>query len=293
MSKPNSSTLDSQTMQNIIEAAFERRIEITPKNAGSELIAVINTVISGLDDGTLRIAEQVTVDMRCDAAGPVETNWVTHQWIKMAVLLSFRTNKNRVICGGELLYYDKVELKFHAGLPVDYFENAGIRVVPPAVVRRGVFIGKNVVLMPSYVNIGAHVDDGTMVDNWVTVGSCAQIGKNVHLSANVLIGGVLEPMQDNPTIIEDNCFIGAGSQVVEGVIVREYAVLSMGVLIGKNTPIVDRTNNNSIIYGVVPPRAVVMMGIHPTKGLICPQIVKYRDEQTDAATALNEMLRGI
>src|SRR5512141_1731309 len=214
-------------LQAIIEEAFERRADITPRNVDAQLKESINTVIEYLDQGKLRVAEKI------------DGQWVTHQWIKKAVLLSFRLEDNAFIKGGFSNYYDKVPSKF-----ADYssrdFRNGGFRVVPPAAVRKGSFIAGNVVLMPSYVNIGAYVDEGTMVDTWATVGSCAQIGKNVHLSGGVGIGGVLEPVQANPTIIEDNCFIGARSEIVEGVIVEEGSVISMGVFISQSTKIYDR-----------------------------------------------------
>ena len=216
-----------EQLQQIIEPAFEHRAEITPRNVDAKLKDAVDTVIGHLDHGTLRVAEKI------------EGQWVTHQWLKKAVLLSFRIEDNGFIKGGFTNYYDKVPSKF-----ADYnsrdFREGGFRVVPPAAARKGSFIAKNVVLMPSYVNIGAYVDEGTMVDTWATVGSCAQIGKNVHLSGGVGIGGVLEPVQANPTIIEDNCFIGARSEIVEGVIVEEGAVISMGVYIGQSTKIFDR-----------------------------------------------------
>ncbi|OHA86173.1 MAG: 2,3,4,5-tetrahydropyridine-2,6-dicarboxylate N-succinyltransferase [Candidatus Yonathbacteria bacterium RIFOXYD1_FULL_52_36] len=248
---------------------------------GGEIMGTIEL----LDRGVYRIAEP---DENADRG------WRVNQWLKQAILLSFKLNKNEIISGGPgeaSFWYDKVPSKFSYWDTPD-FEKAGFRAVPPCAVRFGAYIGRNVVLMPSLVNIGGYVDDGTMVDTWATVGSCAQIGKNVHLSGGVGIGGVLEPLQANPTIIEDGAFIGARSEVVEGVIVRRRAVLSMGVFIGKNTPIVDRTNGGNILYGEVPENAVVMMGVHPKNGLTCPQIVKYRDEKTDAATAINEILRG-
>lgn len=281
-----------------IDEAFERRAEITPTTVlgkDFKIMELVRCIILHLDSGTLRVAEKIKTTTSSDLPGACESfreEWVTHQWIKKAVLLSFRIRDNCTMLAGDLAFFDKVDLKFHKNQRGDYFKNVGARIVPPAVVRNGSFIGKNVILMPSYVNIGAYVDEGTMVDTWATVGSCAQIGKNCHISGGAGIGGVLEPLQANPTIIEDNCFIGARSEIVEGVIVREGAVLSMGVFIGKNTPIVDRTKDGIITRGEVPSRAVVMMGVHPKNGLICPQIVKYRDEQTDAATSINELLRG-
>lgn len=227
-----------QQLQNIIETAFERRAEITPANADTVTREAVNQVIALLDSGALRVAEKI------------DGQWVTHQWLKKAVLLSFRINDNQVIEGAESRYFDKVPMKF-ANYDEARFQKEGFRVVPPAAVRQGAFIARNTVLMPSYVNIGAYVDEGTMVDTWATVGSCAQIGKNVHLSGGVGIGGVLEPLQANPTIIEDNCFIGARSEVVEGVIVEEGSVISMGVYIGQSTRIYDR-ETGEIHYGRVP-----------------------------------------
>ena len=227
-----------QQLQNIIETAFERRAEITPANADTVTREAVNQVIALLDSGALRVAEKI------------DGQWVTHQWLKKAVLLSFRINDNQVIEGAESRYFDKVPMKF-ADYDEARFQKEGFRVVPPAAVRQGAFIARNTVLMPSYVNIGAYVDEGTMVDTWATVGSCAQIGKNVHLSGGVGIGGVLEPLQANPTIIEDNCFIGARSEVVEGVIVEEGSVISMGVYIGQSTRIYDR-ETGEIHYGRVP-----------------------------------------
>ena len=237
-------------------------------------------MIAGLDAGRLRVAEKAAAE------------WVTHQWIKKAVLLSFRLEDNRVIDAGATRYYDKVPSKFG---PSFDFAGAGFRVVPPAMVRRGAYIAKNAVLMPSYVNIGAYVDEGTMVDTWATVGSCAQIGKNVHLSGGVGIGGVLEPIQANPVIIGDNCFIGARSEVVEGVIVEENSVLSMGVFIGQSTKIYDR-ETRQVLYGRVPAGSVVVPGTLPSAdgscALYCAVIVKKVDARTRAKTSLNELLRG-
>jgi 2,3,4,5-tetrahydropyridine-2,6-dicarboxylate N-succinyltransferase len=264
----------------LIDEMWENRSDVTPQSNGS----MIFRLIQGLDSGHLRVS-----------ARDDDGKWSTDQTLKKAVLLSFRLLGNQPNADGyednlHLRFYDKVPTKF-ADWSDEQFAKAGIRVVPPAVARRGSFIGHGVILMPSFVNIGAYVGEGTMVDTWATVGSCAQIGKNVHLSGGVGIGGVLEPLQANPTIIEDGCFIGARSEVVEGVIIRRRAVLSMGTFIGKNTPIVDRTKGGLITRGEIPENAVVMMGVHPRNGLICPQIVKYRDEQTDVATALNEILR--
>ncbi|NHQ85673.1 2,3,4,5-tetrahydropyridine-2,6-dicarboxylate N-succinyltransferase [Iodobacter sp. HSC-16F04] len=270
-------------LQQIIETAFENRAEITPANVPSELRETINSVILGLDKGEYRVAEKI------------DGQWHTHQWLKKAVLLSFRINDNVPMDGGCTQYFDKVPSKF-----ADYSENdfreGGFRVVPNAMARRGSFIGKNVVLMPSYVNIGAYVDEGTMVDTWATVGSCAQIGKNVHLSGGVGIGGVLEPLQANPTIIEDNCFIGARSEVVEGVIVEEGSVISMGVYIGQSTKIYDR-ETGEVTYGRIPAGSVVVSGNLPSAdgkySLYCAVIVKKVDAKTRAKTSINDLLRGI
>jgi 2,3,4,5-tetrahydropyridine-2-carboxylate N-succinyltransferase len=265
-------------MRKVIEEAWEGRSSLNPANAPRPLREAVDEVIAGLDAGKLRVAEK--------SGG----EWVTHQWIKKAVLLSFRLEDNRVMQGGETRYFDKVPSKF------EHFDFAagGVRVVPPAMARRGAFIAKNVVLMPSYVNIGAYVDEGTMVDTWATVGSCAQIGKNVHLSGGVGIGGVLEPIQANPVIIEDNCFIGARSEVVEGVIVEENSVVSMGVFLGQSTRIFDRATGE-ILHGRVPAGSVVVSGNLPSPdkscGLYCAVIVKKVDAKTRAKTSLNELLR--
>jgi 2,3,4,5-tetrahydropyridine-2-carboxylate N-succinyltransferase len=263
-----------------IEAAWEGRAAINPASAPRELRNAVEEVIAGLDAGRLRVAEK--------KAG----EWITHQWLKKAVLLSFRLEENRVVDGGGTRYYDKVPSKFG---PSFDFAAAGFRVVPPAMARRGAYIARNAVLMPSYVNIGAYVDEGTMVDTWATVGSCAQIGRNVHLSGGVGIGGVLEPIQANPVIIEDNCFIGARSEVVEGVIVEENSVLSMGVFIGTSTRIYDRANGKTL-YGRVPAGSVVVPGTLPSADgkcqLYCAVIVKTVDAKTRAKTSLNELLRG-
>jgi len=257
----------------VIEAAWEERAALKPTKG---LRAAVKEAIAGLDSGKLRVAEK--------SGG----QWLTHQWLKKAVLLSFRLQDNRVM---EKRYYDKVPSKFES---FD-FDKAGFRVVPPAAVRRGAYIAKNVVLMPSFVNIGAYVDEGTMVDTWATVGSCAQIGRNVHLSGGVGIGGVLEPVQANPVIIEDNCFIGARSEVVEGVIVEENSVLSMGVYLGQSTRILDRASGR-ILYGRVPAGSVVVSGTLPSAdgkySLYCAVIVKTVDAKTRAKTSLNELLRG-
>ena len=269
-------------MNKIIDEAWENRASLGPANAPASLRAAVEDVIAGLDAGRLRVAEK--------SGG----QWVTHQWIKKAVLLSFRLEDNRVMEGGATRYFDKVSSKFES-FGEEQFKSTGIRVVPPAMARRGSYIAKNVVLMPSYVNIGAYVDEGTMVDTWATVGSCAQIGKNVHLSGGVGIGGVLEPLQANPTIIEDNCFIGARSEVVEGVIVEENSVLSMGVFIGQSTKIFDR-GTGEVLYGRVPAGSVVVAGTMPSGdrscALYCAVIVKKVDARTRAKTSLNELLRG-
>lgn len=273
-------------MEQIINNAFERRAEITPVTAltvDAGLKDVVGSVIDLLNEGQIRVAEKIN------------GHWVTYEWIKKAVLLSFRLEDNFLITSGETNYYDKVPSKFF-GYTSQNFRDADFRVVPPAAARKGVYIAKKVVLMPSYVNIGAYIDEGTMVDTWATVGSCAQIGKNCHLSGGVGIGGVLEPVQANPTIIEDNCFIGARSEIVEGVIVEEGSVISMGVFIGQSTKIYNR-ETGEIIYGRVPARSVVVPGNLPAKdgshSLYCAVIVKQVDEQTRAKTSPNELLRGI
>ncbi|MEC5160392.1 2,3,4,5-tetrahydropyridine-2,6-dicarboxylate N-succinyltransferase [Janthinobacterium sp. CG_23.3] len=274
----------SQQLEQIIEQAWENRAEITPANGAAELRDAVGHVIAGLDDGSIRVAQKTGAD------------WVVNQWVKKAVLLSFRLENNVVMSGdGTMQFYDKVPTKFANYTEAD-FVKGGFRVVPPAVARRGSFIGKNVVMMPSFVNIGAYVDEGTMVDAWATVGSCAQIGKNVHLSGGVGIGGVLEPMQANPTIIEDNCFIGARSEIVEGVIVEENSVISMGVYIGQSTKIYDRATGE-VSYGRVPAGSVVVSGNLPSDdgkySLYCAVIVKRVDAKTRAKTGINELLRGI
>jgi 2,3,4,5-tetrahydropyridine-2-carboxylate N-succinyltransferase len=270
-------------IQALIEEAFEKRAEITPGTVSPELKAAIDQVISELDAGRLRVAEKI------------DSKWVTHQWVKKAVLLSFRIRDNVVTDDGVTRFFDKVPAKFADWSEAD-FQAGGFRVVPNAMVRKGSFIARNAVLMPSYVNIGAYVDEGTMVDTWSTVGSCAQIGKNVHLSGGVGIGGVLEPLQANPTIIEDNCFIGARSEVVEGVIVEEGSVISMGVYIGQSTRIYDR-ETGEIHYGRVPAGSVVVSGNLPSKdgnySLYCAVIVKKVDAQTRSKTSINDLLRGI
>jgi 2,3,4,5-tetrahydropyridine-2-carboxylate N-succinyltransferase len=270
-------------IQPIIELAFENRAEITPATVSPELKAAVEQVIEELDNGHLRVAEKIDGD------------WVVHQWVKKAVLLSFRIRDNVLLDDGVSRYFDKVDTKF-ADWNQERFQQAGFRAVPGAVARKGSFVAKNTVLMPSYVNIGAYVDEGTMVDTWATVGSCAQIGKNVHLSGGVGIGGVLEPLQANPTIIEDNCFIGARSEVVEGVIVGEGSVISMGVYIGQSTKIYDR-ETGEVSYGRIPPGSVVVSGNLPSKdgshSLYCAVIVKKVDAQTRSKTSINELLRGV
>ena len=274
----------TQQLANIIDLAWEQRAELNPASGSAELRDAVNHVIAGLDDGSIRVAQKSGAD------------WVVNQWVKKAVLLSFRLENNSVMTSdGTMQFYDKVPTKF-ANYTADDFARGGFRVVPPAVARRGSFIAKNVVLMPSFVNIGAYVDEGTMVDAWATVGSCAQIGKNVHLSGGVGIGGVLEPMQANPTIIEDNCFIGARSEIVEGVIVEENSVISMGVYIGQSTKIYDRATGE-VSYGRVPAGSVVVSGNLPSDdgkySLYCAVIVKRVDAKTRAKTGINELLRGI
>jgi 2,3,4,5-tetrahydropyridine-2,6-dicarboxylate N-succinyltransferase len=268
--------------QTVIDQAWEQRAELVPGKAPARIGEAVEQVIVGLDAGRIRVAEKT--------GGA----WVVHQWIKKAVLLSFRLEDNVTMPGGMTQYYDKVPGKFSRYSRED-FARGGFRVVPPAMVRRGAFIGKNVVLMPSYVNIGAYVDEGTMVDTWATVGSCAQIGKNVHLSGGVGIGGVLEPLQANPTIIEDNCFIGARSEIVEGVVVEEGAVISMGVFIGASTRIYHR-DTGEILYGRVPAGSVVVPGGLPAAdgkcSLYCAVIVKQVDAKTRAKTSINELLRS-
>ena len=269
------------TLQTVIEQAWERRSELSPTRADAEVRDAVDQCLAGLDAGTLRVAE------------PRDGRWVVNQWLKQAVLLSFRLNDNRVVDAGYTRYFDKVPLKF-AQQDAEEFRRSGTRVVPGAVVRRGAYVASDVVLMPSFVNIGARVDEGTMIDTWVTVGSCAQIGKRVHLSGGVGIGGVLEPLQASPTIIEDDCFIGARSEVVEGVVVERGSVLGMGVYIAQSTRIYDR-ETGEIHYGRVPAGSVVVAGNLPSKdgkySLYCAVIVKKVDEKTRAKTSLNELLR--
>jgi 2,3,4,5-tetrahydropyridine-2,6-dicarboxylate N-succinyltransferase len=271
--------------QSTIEAAFEDRANINPANASAEIKSTVESVLADLDSGKLRVASRI---------GDTQ-NWEVHQWLKMAVLLSFRLEDNVLLSDGVAKYYDKVPTKF-ANYSEQDFKDGGFRVVPNAVARRGSFIGKNAVLMPSYVNIGAYVSEGTMVDTWATVGSCAQIGKNVHLSGGVGIGGVLEPLQAGPTIIGDNCFIGARSEVVEGVVVEDNSVISMGVYIGQSTKIYDR-ETGTVTYGRIPAGSVVVSGNLPSKdgsySLYCAVIVKKVDAKTLGKVGINELLRGI
>ena len=273
--------MTTHVLESLIDEAFERRADITPGHVPKDLSEALPEILDGLNDGRLRVAEKI------DGA------WVTHQWLKKAVLLYFRAHDNRVIAGGATSYFDKVPMRF-SGYSDGDFRRGGFRVVPPAVARTGTFIGRNVVMMPSYVNIGAYVDEGTMVDTWATVGSCAQIGKNVHLSGGVGIGGVLEPLQANPTIVEDHCFIGARSEIVEGVIVEAHSVISMGVFIGQSTKIYDRASGE-VLYGRVPAGSVVVPGSLPSPdgkyALSCAVIVKRVDAQTRAKTSINELLR--
>ncbi len=274
------------SLQSTIDAAWEGRTELTPQSESPALRQAVEAVIAELDAGRLRVAEKL------------DGRWTTHQWLKKAVLLSFRLSDSVPIGlaapNAPFRFYDKIPTKF-AGFDDKAFADAGVRVVPPAVARRGAYVARNVVLMPSYVNIGAYVDEGTMVDTWVTVGSCAQIGRNVHLSGGVGIGGVLEPLQANPTIIEDNCFIGARSEVVEGVIVEENSVLGMGVFIGQSTKIYDRSTG-AVTYGRIPSGSVVVAGSLPSgEGachLYCAVIVKQVDARTRAKTGINELLRA-
>ncbi len=270
-------------LANIIEEAFERRADITPKTADAQTKQAVQSAIEMLDKGEARVAEKKNGD------------WVVNEWLKKAVLLSFRIEDNQVMSGGCTQYYDKVQTKFANYSSRDFIEG-GVRVVPPATARKGSFIASGAVLMPSYINIGAYVDSGTMVDTWATVGSCAQIGKNVHLSGGVGIGGVLEPLQATPTIIEDDCFIGARSEVVEGVIVEQGSVISMGVYLGQSTKIFNRLTGE-ITYGRIPAGSVVVSGNLPSKdgsySLYCAVIVKQVDEKTRGKVGINELLRDI
>ena len=271
------------SLQHLIEQAFEQRQTLTPAHASATLREAVDEVIHQLDEGRLRVAE------------PINHHWVVHQWIKKAILLSFKIYSNEVMEAGFCQFYDKLGLKFSNMAP-DAFAQMGIRVVPQATARRGAYIGRQTILMPSYVNIGAYIDEGCMIDTWATVGSCAQIGKNVHLSGGVGIGGVLEPLQANPTIIEDNCFIGARSEVVEGVIVERGSVLSMGVFLGQSTKIYNRLTGD-ITYGRIPAGSVVVAGSLPSQdgshSLYCAVIVKQVDEKTRAKVSINELLRDV
>jgi 2,3,4,5-tetrahydropyridine-2,6-dicarboxylate N-succinyltransferase len=280
LTAPDESEIDH--LRQIIDDAWEKRARISPSTVPADVSAAIHRALALLDSGLSRVAE------------PTHEGWRVNQWLKKAVLLSFRITDNRLVDGGPLHYYDKVPTKF-AEYDEARFAASGVRVVPPAVARHGAFIAPGVVLMPSYVNVGAYVDSGTMVDAWATVGSCAQIGKNVHLSGGVGIGGVLEPLQANPTIIEDNCFIGARSEIVEGVVVEAHSVISMGVFIGQSTKIYDRSTGE-VTYGRVPSGSVVVPGNLPSKdgrySLYCAVIVKRVDAKTREKTAINELLRG-
>lgn len=271
-----------QALQQTIDAAWEDRASLSPKSAPKDILEAVEQTISQLNNGSLRVATRESVGV-----------WKTHQWIKKAVLLSFRLQDNELMRAGDLGFFDKVKTKF-AHLSESEMRETGVRVVPPAVARRGSFIAKGAILMPSYVNIGAWVGEGTMVDTWATVGSCAQVGNNVHLSGGVGLGGVLEPLQANPTIIEDNCFIGARSEVVEGVIVEENSVISMGVYIGQSTPIYDR-EADTVSYGRIPAGSVVVSGNLPKAGgkysMYCAVIVKRVDAKTRSTTSLNDLLR--
>lgn len=271
------------SLETIIEQHFEQRQTLSSDTASHELISALEEVFAGLDCGRLRVAEKI------------KEQWIVHQWIKKAILLSFKVYTNRIINADFCQFYDKLPLKF-SELTATEFQQMGVRVVPHAMVRRGAYIGKNTILMPSYVNIGAYVDEGVMVDTWATVGSCAQIGKNVHLSGGVGIGGVLEPLQANPTIIEDDCFIGARSEVVEGVIVERGSVLSMGVFLGQSTKIYNRLTGE-ITYGRIPAGSVVVAGSLPSAdkshSLYCAVIVKQVDERTRSKVSVNELLRDI
>lgn len=268
-------------LKNLIETAFDKRMDFSPTNAPSDIKDAVNQAIALLDSGQARVAEKI------------EGKWHTHQWLKKAVLLYFRLHDNQVMDGAFTQYFDKVPLKFQNKNATE-LKSDGVRIVPPAVARSGAYIASNTILMPSYINIGAYVDSGTLVDTWATVGSCAQIGKNVHLSGGVGIGGVLEPLQANPTIIEDNCFIGARSEVVEGVIIGEGSVISMGVYLGQSTRIYNR-ETGEISYGYIPPRSVVVSGNLPSQdgkySLYCAVIVKQVDAKTREKVSINELLR--
>lgn len=276
-------TQTAERLRDLIEASFEKRADITPLSAGKELKQAVDETIDGLDNGSLRVAEKQG------------NEWVVNEWVKKAVLLSFRIYDNRIMPGGYTEYWDKVPAKY-AGYSEAMFRAGGARIVPPAAVRRGSYVASDVIVMPSFINIGAYVDTGTMVDTWATVGSCAQVGKNVHLSGGAGIGGVLEPLQAKPTIIEDNCFIGARSEIVEGVIVETGSVISMGVFIGQSTRIYNRITGE-VTYGRIPAGSVVVSGNLPSEdgkySLYCAVIVKQVDEKTRGKVSLNELLRDI
>jgi len=282
MTHDTASSAALTALQATIDAAWEDRANLSPKSAPKDILEAVESTIAQLNNGSLRVASRESVGV-----------WTTHQWIKKAVLLSFRLNDNELMRAGDLGFFDKVKTKF-GHLSEAEMRETGVRVVPPAVARRGSFIAKGAILMPSYVNIGAWVGEGTMVDTWACVGSCAQVGNNVHLSGGVGLGGVLEPLQANPTIIEDNCFIGARSEVVEGVIIEENSVISMGVYIGQSTPIYDR-ELDTVSYGRIPAGSVVVSGNLPKAGgkysLYCAVIVKKVDAKTRATTSLNDLLR--
>ena len=275
--------MNTDQLQSIIDNAWENRANITAAVAPKEISDAVEHVLAELDAGRLRIATREGVGQ-----------WTVHQWIKKAVLLSFRLRDNALMQAGDLTFFDKVPTKF-GGMSEAELQASGVRVVPPAVARRGSFIAKGAILMPSYVNIGAYVDEGTMVDTWATVGSCAQVGKNVHLSGGVGLGGVLEPLQAGPTIIEDNCFIGARSEIVEGVVVEENSVISMGVYTGQSTKIYDR-ETGEVMYGLAPAGSVAVSGNFPSPdgkySLNCAVIVKRADAKTRAKTSLNDLLRN-
>ncbi len=273
--------MNNEQIEQLVQAAWESRADWTAETIGSEERAAILAVVDGLNDGTLRVAEKI------------DSAWVTHQWIKQAVLMSFRLQDNQVMSAGPMTWYDKLPLRF-SGASADQIADSGVRMIPGAIARYGSYIEKGAILMPSFVNIGARVGSGTMVDTWATVGSCAQVGRNCHLSGGVGIGGVLEPVQAGPTIIEDNCFIGARSEIVEGVVVEGNSVISMGVFIGQSTKIYDR-NTGEIFRGRVPAGSVVVPGSLPSKdgkyNLNCAVIVKRVDARTRSKTSVNELLR--
>lgn len=271
-----------KTLQTTIENAFTHRDTLSSKNTPTDIVDAINETIHLLDAGKIRVAEKIN------------NKWITHEWIKKAILLFFKTHDNKIMDDGVAQFFDKIPPKFQHKSEKE-FQDSGVRVVPASYTRKGSFVGSNTILMPCFVNIGAHIDSGTMIDTWSTIGSCAQIGKNVHISGGVGIGGVLEPLQTNPTIIEDNCFIGARSEIVEGVIVEEGAVISMGVFIGQSTPIYDRTQDK-IIYGKIPAYSVVISGALPSDdgkySKYSAIIIKQVDEKTRAKTSINELLRN-